>query len=114
MILNDAVDVRKIAASWVDESSHEAKDSDGEEVQQILLSSKDGDKTEVDMSKSELSACKKVALSQLLHHDSIKAAFCALLDFLGLWGGLELGNIQRHLALRCDEVYHTLYKWMSS
>jgi hypothetical protein len=65
---------------------------------------KEGNQAEVDFWGAYLSKCQQIALSRLLDHGSFKAGFDALLDFPGHWGGFELGNIQRHLALRCDEV----------
>lgn len=107
-MLNDVVELGKIAASWADEPSHQTKKSDGDEFINIMIREKDDDQAEVDLSKSELTNCKQIALRKLLGHDSIKTAFCALVDFPGHWGGFELGNIQRHLAMRCDEVYQAL------
>jgi hypothetical protein len=53
---------------------------------------------------ARLSPCKQVAFRQLIKHKKLAAAFDALLDFPGPWIGLEFGNIQRILAMRCDEV----------
>ncbi|KAK7954382.1 hypothetical protein PG988_015076 [Apiospora saccharicola] len=56
-----------------------------------------------------LSTCKRKNLLHLLRQkplsdkQSIIKAFDLLLPFTGLWDGLELGNIHKHLALHCDE-----------
>jgi hypothetical protein len=44
----------------------------------------------------------------LLRHEDLSNAFDTLIDFPGLWRGLEPGNFQRMLALRCDEVSFTI------
>ncbi|KAH8600139.1 hypothetical protein B0O99DRAFT_590536 [Bisporella sp. PMI_857] len=49
-----------------------------------------------------LSNSKRTILQRLLR-DPLKKSFDLLLDFPGIWCGLEIGNISRHFALRCPE-----------
>ena len=51
-----------------------------------------------------LSENKQKGLAQLFKRKRLAARLDALLDFPGLWVGLEIGNIETHLALSCDEV----------
>ncbi|KXJ84994.1 hypothetical protein Micbo1qcDRAFT_111839, partial [Microdochium bolleyi] len=51
----------------------------------------------------QLSLCKQKTLRSLLTHGEIVRALDKLYPFPGLWGGLHLGNIHRHLAIHCDE-----------
>ena len=60
--------------------------------------------SEVSSWMSRLTNCKRISLKQLLKNEEITELFDSLIPFPGLWAGLELGNIQKHLALRCDEV----------
>jgi hypothetical protein len=83
---------------------HQTRHSDGEIYREVRKYQKLGLEAEVDEMTTQLSPCKSISLKQLLKHDTLTQAFDALLPFPGLWNGLELGNIQRHLALRCDEV----------
>src|SRR5437764_4164907 len=56
-----------------------------------------------------LTNCKRVSISQMLKDKELVKAFDMLLVFPGLWKGLELGNIQKHQALHCDEeILHYL------
>lgn len=52
---------------------------------------------------SRLSKCKKPILKALLRHRQLTEALDRLLPFPGLWRGLQLGNIHKHLALHWDE-----------
>lgn len=52
---------------------------------------------------SRLSKCKRPILKALLHHDQLTNALDNLLCFPGLWRGLQLGNIHKHIALHWDE-----------
>lgn len=50
-----------------------------------------------------LSGSKKNILHAVLRNGPILEALDALLPFTGLWDGLRLGNVHKHLALHCDE-----------
>lgn len=50
-----------------------------------------------------LSPCKKKSFIGLIRCRHVTEAFDQLLPFTGLWGGFQLGNIHKHLALHCDE-----------
>lgn len=43
----------------------------------------------------------------------ICATFDALLPIPGLWNGLNIGSINRVLALKCDEVSYSRFPWPS-
>lgn len=64
-----------------------------------------GRETEEDGWKARLSKNKQKGLDQLSNRPRIRAGFDALLDFPGLRGGFEIGNIETHLSMRCDEVW---------
>jgi Protein of unknown function (DUF3723) len=51
-----------------------------------------------------LNSSTLTGINQLLRHEALSNAFDTLLVFPGLWSGLELGNIQKMLVLRCNEV----------
>jgi hypothetical protein len=80
----------------------ESHSRDGEIYWNIRRNPKD--KSLAKILTARLSSCKQVAFRQLIKHKKLAAAFDALLDFPGPWIGLEFGNIQRILAMRCDEV----------
>ncbi len=94
--------VEEVGAPWANQYYHQNKFSDGEVYRSIRLDSTS--QSEVDECMSRLSPCKQVALRQILKYKEFSKAFDDLLCFQGLWGGLELGNIQRHFATGCDEV----------
>lgn len=50
-----------------------------------------------------LSKCKESILNMLLRHTNIRNSLDKLSIFPGLWAGLQLGNIHKHLALHCEE-----------
>jgi len=87
-----------------DRYHHQSGLCDGEIYRMVRHFQKKKMWVEADVFKTRLSESKQVALKQLLKRDEITKAFDALLPFPGLWVGLELGNIQRELALHCDEV----------
>jgi hypothetical protein len=63
-----------------------------------------GAKAQENLWMARLSGPKQDSLKRLLRRDGFTKGLEALLDLPGLWGGLELGNVRRLLALRCDEV----------
>jgi len=91
-----------------DRYHHQSGLCDGEIYRKIRQCQKKKMWSEVDVLKQRLSESKQVALKQLLKRDDFTEAFDDLLPFPGLWVGLELGNIQRHLAMHCDEVSPSL------
>ena len=93
-----------VTSQWKDQFYHQSKFSDGEIYRKVAFFMDKKIQSEVDVWMVRTSPCKRVAIKQLLKRDDFKAAFNALLQFPGLWGGFELGNIQRLLALCCDEV----------
>ncbi|KAJ3578092.1 hypothetical protein NPX13_g2476 [Xylaria arbuscula] len=48
-----------------------------------------------------LSSCKRKSLYALLRDKVVHQALDELLPYTGLWDGLQLGNMHKHLALRC-------------
>ncbi len=50
-----------------------------------------------------LSNCKRKSLYGLLKEKIVYQALDELLPYTGLWDGLQLGNMHKHLALRCPE-----------
>ncbi|PSR84387.1 hypothetical protein BD289DRAFT_353975, partial [Coniella lustricola] len=75
--------------------------SDGEIF--CKLSSKNLDFSERKDWLQRLSPCKESSLHMLFGHAKITEAFNRLLLFPGLWVGLQLGNIHKHLALHCEQ-----------
>jgi hypothetical protein len=94
----------KLASRWRDDYAHQARFSDGEVYQKIRRYQNLGDGEMENEWKARLTPGKQQSVDRLLGHEGFKNAFDDLLSFPGLWGGLKLGNIQRHLALRCDEA----------
>lgn len=96
-------DAEQISARWKDDFNYRTKLSDGEIYR--ILRSYHQNKDDVEAYMTMLSSnSKRVAVRQLEHNKTLTRAFDSLLKFPGLWKGFELGNIQRHLALRFDEV----------
>lgn len=89
-------------------SNNETKFSDGEIFRNVRKYIGNKSSVKLKMWTARLSPCKLIALNQLLRHSQLVQALDALLPFPGLWDGLQLGNIQRLLALHCDEVYKSI------
>jgi hypothetical protein len=83
---------------------HQASYSDGEIYLKIVEAITFGLDKNVQLWKAHLSHCKVTGVDSLLRHKNISGAFNELRDFPGLWKGLELGNIEKLLALRMDEA----------
>lgn len=77
--------------------------SDGEVYCNVRRSQKSKHITETAAWKARLTNCKRIGLNQLLKRPDLTEHLDHLISIPGLWVGLELGNIQKHLALRCDE-----------
>ncbi|KAF7880469.1 uncharacterized protein EAF02_007315 [Botrytis sinoallii] len=80
-----------------------ARYSDGEVYCNVRNTQKLNDEKGISDWKEKLSHCKRISLDQLLKREDITELLDHLLSIPGLWTGLELGNIQKNLALRCDE-----------
>ncbi|ELR04813.1 hypothetical protein GMDG_07039 [Pseudogymnoascus destructans 20631-21] len=83
---------------------HQTSYSDGEIYLKIVEAITFGLDKNVQLWKARLSSGKVTSLESLLRHEEISGAFNELRDFPGLWKGLELGNIEKLLALRMDEA----------
>ncbi|KAH8787541.1 hypothetical protein F5882DRAFT_293337, partial [Hyaloscypha sp. PMI_1271] len=103
LLLAPNEDIFKVARPWINQYYHQTKDSDGHIYCKIRLDS--SSQSEIDEWKVRLTDCKQVSLGQILKHKEFTKAFDDLLCFPGLWGGLELGNIQRHFASGFDEEW---------
>ena len=53
---------------------------------------------------ARLRGCRARNLKGLLRQPEIAAAFDALLDVSGLWGGMQLTTLHKMLGLRTDDV----------
>lgn len=53
---------------------------------------------------ARFTSSKQTAFIQLQKHKYFQDGLDRLLPFPGFWAALLMGNIQRHLALRCIEV----------
>ncbi|CZR55714.1 uncharacterized protein PAC_05602 [Phialocephala subalpina] len=105
LFLCDSTDVRdKFFALWRHDYTFQVPPNDGDVYLNIRECHRSGKHLDVPTWESYLTPCKKTALSRLLGHKDFTYHFDELRVFPGLWVWLELGNIQRHLALRCDEV----------
>ncbi|KAM3066488.1 hypothetical protein ACMFMG_011986 [Clarireedia jacksonii] len=89
--------------------SHQTRFSDGEVYCNVRRFQAKNNDSEVSSWMSRLTNCKRISLKQLLKNEEIAELFDSLVQFPGLWAGLELGNIQKHLALRCDEAISTAH-----
>lgn len=86
-----------------EEFAHENAYSDGAIYRKIRYYSDRGEVSEAQKWLLRLSSPKQSNLFYLLKRKAVLEAFDELLPFIGLWGGLQLGNIHKHLALHCDE-----------
>ncbi|ESZ91825.1 hypothetical protein SBOR_7777 [Sclerotinia borealis F-4128] len=93
----------EILAHFRHQFSHETGFSDGDVYCNVRLYQAMDSKFEAESWMAKLTNCKRINSSQLLKHEDMTDLFDQLLPVPGLWAGLELGNIQKHLALRCDE-----------
>lgn len=94
---------------------NEQKPSDGEIFRKIRLYHRQNDVEAENRWWACLDKSKLRDLRQLLKKQEIAAAFDDLIDFPGLWAKIQLGALQRLLALKCDEVgaLHKRRKWGS-
>lgn len=81
--------------------SHETSYSDGaiyRKVRYYMAANKLGEARRWIL---RLSNCKRKSLYALLRDKVVHQALDELLPYTGLWDGLQLGNMHKHLALRC-------------
>ncbi|KAH6646831.1 hypothetical protein BKA67DRAFT_500393, partial [Truncatella angustata] len=86
----------------VEFSACESAYSDGEIYRLVRKYTKANDTSRLAEVRSRLTPCKEVSLNGLLQRSSLVTALDALLEFPGMLGGLQLGNIHKHLALHAD------------
>ncbi|KAF1363093.1 hypothetical protein EJ07DRAFT_104137 [Lizonia empirigonia] len=82
---------------------NEQKPSDGEIFRKIRLYQRQKDVDGENRWWACLDKSKLRDLRQLLKKQDIAAAFDELIDLPGLWAKIQLGALQRLLALKCDE-----------
>ena len=51
-----------------------------------------------------LTTRKRAFLKQLFKHEQLSSAFDALLVIPGIWTGLNIGILDKIIAMKCDEV----------
>ncbi|KAF1353041.1 hypothetical protein EJ07DRAFT_134654 [Lizonia empirigonia] len=102
----------RIIESYVNEQ----KPSDGEIFRKIRLYHRQNDAEAENHWWAFLDKSKLRDLRQLLKKQDIAAAFDQLIDLPGLWTKVQLGALQRLLALKCDEeiiayLHHIKRAW---
>lgn len=93
----------KIIRTFAGSFSHEAAYSDGEIYYNLRCYQKQNNDLAVRAWKAMLSQCKARAWDHLLPREDILNALDKVMSFPGLRSGLQLGNIDKHLATHCDE-----------
>ena len=83
---------------------HENTFKDGHIVRMILKYHLMGPKQAEMRWRGRLTKTKLHNLNKLLKLDGFGAALSKLLNFPGIWSGLELGSLHRLLYLKCNEV----------
>lgn len=84
--------------------SHEAPYTDGEIYNGVRYYQNKGDDQSIRAWKIRLSNSKAKALDHLIARRDMSHALDRVMIFPGLRGGLQLGNIGKHLATHCDEL----------
>ena len=92
--------------------AHQTKYSDGDVYRSMRLhelGNRPGSELRAREWLCQLSLCKQKIVKLLQKRSAIVKALDELLAFPGLWLGLKIGNIHKHLALHCDEqIVHYL------
>lgn len=86
--------------------AHQTKYSDGEIYRHMRLhqrANRARSELQAREWKLQLTPCKQKIVDLLLKRPAIVEALDTLLPFVGVWAGLQIGNIHKHLALHCDE-----------
>lgn len=88
--------------------SHQTKYSDGDIYRNIRRFELKGSLRAAREWRVHLTSCKEKILNLLLKKKHIVRVLDELLPMPGLWPGLQLGNVHKDLALRCDEqiIHH--------
>jgi hypothetical protein len=109
-IANASADIPKPYLTRIVESFlNEQKPSDGEIFRKIRLYHRQKDEEAENRWWACLDKSKLRDLRQVLKKKELAAAFDALIDMPGLWARIQLGALQRLLALKCDEVSTRLF-----
>lgn len=94
----------ELKACLVEEYSYEEKPTDGEIYRKIRNYHFQRNLGFERRWRARLKGNRLKNLTGLLRHDTITAAFDALLDIPGLWGGMMLTTLHKMIALKCDEA----------
>ncbi|KAL6359123.1 hypothetical protein LRP88_09323 [Fusarium phalaenopsidis] len=106
----------QIIQDRIEATSRETPYSDAEVYRLVRKYMNNHDKARVADFTSRLSSPKQVSLKGLLKRPKLVSDLDALIKFPGVIGGLQLGNVHKHLALHCDENFsfalrHILHVW---
>jgi hypothetical protein len=111
--------VQRLVQDEVEYAHCESPYSDGELYRLIRKYMAEKDHRRVAELQSRLTRCKETSLKGLLKNVDLVRAIDVLLEFPGLIGGLQLGNVHRHLALHIDEHIkrqlehiHQVWSWI--
>ena len=97
---SDSVWQRELA----EEYANSANFSDGEIYRKIHQYSSEQDKFAEKKWWARLTKKKSEFLYRFFKHKRFPAAFNALTDIPGIWDGLNIGVLDKMMALKCDEV----------
>lgn len=86
-----------------DQYHHETKPSDGEVYRKVRYYQKKGEDRLAQTWMIRLSNRKQRSLAQWFLQSDLVEALDQLLDFPGLWIGLEIGNFTKHIGVHCNE-----------
>lgn len=86
-----------------DQYHHETKPSDGEVYRKVRYYQKNGEDRLAQNWMIRLSNRKQRSLAQWFLQNDLVEALDQLLDFPGLWFGLEIGNFTKHIGVHCNE-----------
>jgi hypothetical protein len=88
----------------IEEFANKEKPTDGELYRKIRLYHFQQQPSLEKKWKARLRGNREKNLTGLLRNEDLAAAFDALLEIPGLWDGMRLSQMQKWVALKCDEV----------
>jgi hypothetical protein len=97
---SDSVWQRELAEEYANSTNF----SDGEIYRKIHQYSSEQDKFAEKKWWARLTKKKSEILKRFFKHKRFPAVFNALADISGIWDGLNIGVLDKMMALKCDEV----------